>query len=183
MQKKKYILTFLFPKIWLFLEIIQDFWFFFFFFNFQKSLFQIVSIVFKVTKKSFYHNHITDIMMQPWKIIENDQNFFEFFDFWQNFRFFWSNIFFTDFTPQDLPLCKTSAFYFETLIFLSIFISFDQKWQIFTNCQFLVTPPYFGPHVLPPPPPHLWSGPASKKFHLVHKGEFWICHKFQVDSQ
>ena len=129
------------------------------FFEFsKKNLIQIFSRVFKVTKKTVF-TEIT-LQMWPWKIIENDQNFCRIFRFWAEISNFLVQIFFTYFTPQDLPLCKKSAPYFENLIFyqfLSILVE---------NCQFWVTPPYFGPHVLTP----LWSGPVPKKFHMVRKG-------------
>ncbi len=96
--------------------------------------------------------------MQLWK--KMTKMFVEYFIFFSEMSNFLVQIFFTDYTPQDLPLCEKSASYLENLIlyrFLSILVE---------NCLFWVTPPYFGPHVLTP----LWPEPDPKNFHMVQKG-------------
>ena len=90
--------------------------------------------------------------------------FVEFFDFWPKYRIFWSEIFFTDSTPQNLHLCKKSASYLENLIlyrFLSILVE---------NCQFWVTPVTLDPMSWSPYDPNLsrknfiWSEKDSWEF-------------------
>ena len=153
---KNLLFAFLLAKIWLFLEILQKIWIFL---NFQQNFwsrsFQWCS---RSPKQQFLQK--SHYWCDPEKLLKMTKIFVEFFDFWPKYRIFWSKNFFTDSTPQDLPLCEKSASYLENLIlyrFLSILVE---------NCQFWVTPPYFGPHVLTP----LWPGPVPKKFHMIRKG-------------
>ena len=95
--------------------------------------------------------------------------FVEFFDFWPKYQIFRSEIFFTDSTPQNLPLCKKSASYLENLIlyrFLSILVE---------NCQFWVTPLTLDPMSWPPYDPDL----SRKKFIWSEKDSWEFTGNFR----
>ena len=125
------------------------------FFEFStKFLVQIVSMVFKVTKTTVF-TEIT-LLMWPWKIIENDQNFCRIFRFLAEISIFSVQNFFHRFYTSRPSFVRKISFLHWKPDFISIFIE---------NCQFWVTPPYFGPHVLTP----LWPEPDPKKFHMVRK--------------
>ena len=85
------------------------------FFEFsKKNLIQIFSRVFKVTKKQFLQKSHYKCDLE--KLLKMTKIFVEFFDFGPKYQIFWSKFFFTDSTPQDLPLCEKSVSYFENLI-------------------------------------------------------------------
>ena len=109
--------------------------------------------------------------MQPWKIIENDQNFCRNFRFSAEISNFLAKIFFHRFYTSRPSFVRKISFVPWKPDFISILVE---------NCQFWVTPPYFGPHVLTP----LRSGPVPKMLHIflsirgndkkvVHKKVLW----------
>ena len=132
------------------------------FFEFSKKfLVQIVSMVFKVTKKTVFTEFA--LLMWPRKIIENDPNFcriFRIFRFLAEISNFLVRKFFYRFYTSKPSFMRKISFLPWKPDFISIFIDFGQKLPI------LGDPPYFEPHVLTP----LWSRPIPKKLHMVRKG-------------
>ena len=79
------------------------------------------------------------------ELLKMTKIFVEFFDFGPKYQIFWSKIFSTYSTSQDLPLCKKSAPYFENLIF---FINFYRFWSKIANFGW---PPTTSYHLSWPP--------------------------------